>query len=96
MDYEVGRVHGMKAGFHQGEAYTFYASYDAGAIPLASLAEAQDCAAAADSVEQMVRTGETLVTDVQQRASPFATYALIDTLAGAPWRGIWRVMGGIL
>ena len=31
---------------------------------------------------QMAQTGETLVTDGEQRASSFATYPIIDTLGG--------------
>ena len=43
--------------------------------------KAQD-AAAEDSVTRMAQTGETLVTDGEQRASSFATYPIIDTLGG--------------
>ncbi|KAI4195122.1 MAG: hypothetical protein LQ350_007400, partial [Teloschistes chrysophthalmus] len=38
---------------------------------------------AEDSVTKIAVTGETLVTDGEQRASSFATYPIIDTLGGA-------------
>ena len=59
-----------------------YADYDAGTIKLPDLVAAQDKAAEA-SVTEMIKTGETLVTDGEQRASSFATYPIIDTLGGA-------------
>lgn len=58
-----------------------YADYDAGTISRDELVEAQD-KAAEDSVTKMSQTGETLVTDGEQRASSFATYPIIDTLGG--------------
>jgi methionine synthase II (cobalamin-independent) len=58
-----------------------YANYDAGKIQKSDLEEAQD-RAAADSLEKLSKTGETLITDGEQRASSFATYPVTDTLAG--------------
>lgn len=58
-----------------------YADYDAGTITRDELVKAQD-RAAEDSVTEMSQTGETLVTDGEQRASSFATYPIIDTLGG--------------
>jgi len=59
-----------------------YAAYDAGEIKQDELIAAQD-KAAEDSVTKMAETGETLLTDGEQRASSFATYPIIDTLGGA-------------
>ena len=39
--------------------------------------------AAEDSIKRLAQTGETLLTDGEQRASSFATYPIIDTLGGA-------------
>lgn len=58
------------------------ADYDAGTIKHDELVAAQD-KAAEDSVKRMAQTGETLLTDGEQRASSFATYPIIDTLGGA-------------
>ena len=58
-----------------------YADYDAGTISREDLITAQD-KAAKDSVLKMAETGETLLTDGEQRASSFATYPIIDTLGG--------------
>ena len=58
-----------------------YADYDAGTITRDELVKAQD-QAAEDSVTKMLQTGETFVTDGEQRASSFATYPIIDTLGG--------------
>lgn len=58
-----------------------YADYDAGTISREELIAAQD-KAAEDSVLKMAETGETLLTDGEQRASSFATYPIIDTLGG--------------
>ena len=59
-----------------------YANYDAGTIDKDALVTAQD-RAAEDSVKRMAQTGETLLTDGEQRTSSFATYPIIDTLGGA-------------
>ena len=58
-----------------------YADYDAGTISHEELNAAQD-KAAEDSVLKMAETGETLLTDGEQRSSSFATYPIIDTLGG--------------
>lgn len=58
-----------------------YAAYDEGRIDLAALQAEQD-AAAADSIRRLEETGEPTVTDGEQRESSFATYPLTDTLAG--------------
>jgi len=58
-----------------------YAAYDAGKIDRKSL-EAQQDAAARDSVERMEATGSPIVSDGEQRWSSFATYPITDTLAG--------------
>ena len=58
-----------------------FADYDAGKIQKADLIKAQD-KAAEDSLLRMAKTGETLITDGEQRASSFATYPLTDTLGG--------------
>ncbi|MCJ1258589.1 hypothetical protein MMC24_006422 [Lignoscripta atroalba] len=59
-----------------------YADYDAGTITRDDLLAAQDKAAEA-SVTNMIRTGEALVTDGEQRASSFATYSILDSLGGS-------------
>ncbi|MDQ6745449.1 MAG: hypothetical protein M3Z27_05475 [Actinomycetota bacterium] len=58
-----------------------YADYDEGKIDFAQLQVQQD-AAAEDSIKRLQQTGETFVTDGEQRESSFATYPLTDTLAG--------------
>lgn len=58
-----------------------YAEYDAGIISHEELIEAQD-SAVKDSLDNLSKTGETLITDGEQRASSFATYPITDTLAG--------------
>ena len=58
-----------------------YQSYDEGKITFAQLQGEQD-AAAEDSIKRLEQTGETYVTDGEQRESSFATYPITDTLAG--------------
>ncbi|MCJ1353805.1 MAG: hypothetical protein MMC33_003792 [Icmadophila ericetorum] len=58
-----------------------YVDYDAGTISKGDLEKAQD-KAAEDSIVRMSQTGETHVTDGEQRASSFATYPITDTLGG--------------
>ena len=58
------------------------ADYDAGKISHSDLVREQD-AACRDSIERMEATGSPIVSDGEQRASSFATYPLVDTLAGA-------------
>ena len=58
------------------------ADYDAGKITHDQLKREQD-AACRDSIERMEATGSPLVSDGEQRASSFATYPIVDTLAGA-------------
>ncbi|MDQ6729283.1 MAG: hypothetical protein M3022_02990 [Actinomycetota bacterium] len=58
-----------------------YAAYDEGTIALEDLQALQD-EAAEDSIKRLEATGETIVTDGEQRESSFATYNLTDTLAG--------------
>ncbi len=58
-----------------------YQSYDDGAIDFAQL-EAEQDKAAEDSIKRLEQTGETYVTDGEQRESSFATYPITDTLAG--------------
>lgn len=58
-----------------------YADYDEGKIGLEQLQAEQD-AAAQDSIRRLEATGEPIVTDGEQRESSFATYNLTDTLAG--------------
>ena len=58
-----------------------YADYDAGNITKEQL-EAQQDAAAKDSITKMEATGSPIVSDGEQRWSSFATYAITDTLAG--------------
>jgi len=58
-----------------------YQAYDEGKIDFAQL-EAEQDKAAEDSIKRLEQTGETYVTDGEQRESSFATYPLTDTLAG--------------
>jgi methionine synthase II (cobalamin-independent) len=58
-----------------------YAAFDAGKIDRSEL-EAQQDAAARDSIQRMEATGSPIVSDGEQRWSSFATYPLTDTLAG--------------
>lgn len=57
------------------------ADYDAGKISHQQLIAEQDTACM-DSIRRMEATGAPIVSDGEQRASSFATYPLIDTLAG--------------
>ncbi len=58
-----------------------YEALDNGKITFADLQREQD-AAAEDSIKRLEQTGETYVTDGEQRESSFATYPVTDTLAG--------------
>jgi methionine synthase II (cobalamin-independent) len=58
-----------------------YADLDEGKITFEDLQAEQD-KAAKDSIERLEQTGETFVTDGEQRESSFATYPITDTLAG--------------
>jgi methionine synthase II (cobalamin-independent) len=58
-----------------------YADYDEGKITWQQLQAEQD-AAAEDSIRRLQATGEPIVTDGEQRESSFATYSITDTLAG--------------
>ncbi|MEA2247400.1 MAG: hypothetical protein QOH46_1929 [Solirubrobacteraceae bacterium] len=58
-----------------------YADYDEGKIDFRQLQAEQD-AAAEDSIKRLEATGEPIVTDGEQRESSFATYPITDTLAG--------------
>ena len=58
-----------------------YQAYDDGQIDFAGLQAEQD-KAAEDSIRRLEQTGETYVTDGEQRESSFATYPITDTLAG--------------
>ena len=58
-----------------------YAAYDEGRITFEQLQAEQD-AAAEDSIRRLEETGEPIVTDGEQRESSFATYPITDTLAG--------------
>ena len=58
-----------------------YADYDEGKITWQQLQAEQD-AAAEDSIRRLEATGEPIVTDGEQRESSFATYSITDTLAG--------------
>ena len=58
-----------------------FQAYDDGKISHAELVAEQD-AAAEDSIRRLEETGETMVTDGEQRESSFATYPITDTLAG--------------
>jgi methionine synthase II (cobalamin-independent) len=58
-----------------------YEAYDQGQITFADLQAEQD-AAAEDSIRRLQEVGEPIVTDGEQRESSFATYPITDTLAG--------------
>jgi methionine synthase II (cobalamin-independent) len=58
-----------------------YQDYDDGKIDWPALQAEQD-AAAEDSIKRLEATGEPIVTDGEQRESSFATYSLTNTLAG--------------
>lgn len=58
-----------------------FADYDEGKISREQLQAEQD-AAAGDSIRRLEETGEPIVTDGEQRESSFATYSISDTLAG--------------
>ena len=58
-----------------------YEAYDQGQIAWAELQAEQD-AAAEDSIRRLEEVGEPIVTDGEQRESSFATYPITDTLAG--------------
>ncbi|HEY6422804.1 MAG TPA: 5-methyltetrahydropteroyltriglutamate--homocysteine methyltransferase [Pseudonocardiaceae bacterium] len=60
---------------------TAYASYDQGQITKEQL-EAEQDAAVRDSIERFEATGSPIISDGEQRRSSFATYPIIDTLAG--------------
>ncbi len=55
--------------------------YDDGTITKEELEALQD-EACRDSIERMEATGQPIVSDGEQRASSFATYPIVDTLAG--------------
>ena len=57
------------------------ADYDAGRISHEDLKREQD-GACRDSIQRMEATGAPIVSDGEQRASSFATYPIVDTLAG--------------
>ncbi len=58
-----------------------YQKLDDGEITFEELQTLQD-EAAQDSIKRLEETGETYVTDGEQRESSFATYPITDTLAG--------------
>ncbi len=58
-----------------------YQDLDDGKITFSDLQKLQD-EAAEDSIKRLEQTGETYVTDGEQRESSFATYPITDTLAG--------------
>jgi methionine synthase II (cobalamin-independent) len=58
-----------------------YQDLDDGKIRFEDLQKLQD-EAAEDSIKRLEETGETYVTDGEQRESSFATYPITDTLAG--------------
>jgi methionine synthase II (cobalamin-independent) len=58
-----------------------YEAYDQGQIEWSALQAEQD-AAAEDSIRRLEEVGEPIVTDGEQRESSFATYPITDTLAG--------------
>ncbi len=58
-----------------------YQKLDDGEIKFEDLQELQE-EAAQDSIKRLEETGETYVTDGEQRESSFATYPITDTLAG--------------
>ena len=66
------------------------ADYDAGKISHDDLTREQD-AACRDSIRRMEATGAPIVSDGEQRASSFATYPIVDTLAGT---GLARNLAG--
>ncbi len=55
--------------------------YDEGKITKAELETEQD-EACRDSIERMEATGSPIISDGEQRESSFATYPIVDTLAG--------------
>lgn len=57
-------------------------AYDAGKVSKEELVNEQD-EAARDSIRRMEATGSPIVSDGEQHQSSFATYPLVDTLAGA-------------
>ncbi len=58
-----------------------YEAHDQGDLTFEQLQAEQDIAAE-DSIKRLEETGETYVTDGEQRESSFATYPITDTLAG--------------
>lgn len=58
-----------------------YAAYDEGRVGKDEL-EAEQDAAARDTIERFEATGSPIISDGEQRWSSFATYPLTDTLAG--------------
>src|SRR3982074_1761101 len=58
-----------------------YAAYDEGKIDKDAL-EAEQDAAARDSIERFEAPGSPIISDGEQRWSSFATYPITDTLAG--------------
>ncbi len=58
-----------------------YEDLDQGKITFEDLEKLQD-EAAEDSIKRLEQTGETYVSDGEQRESSFATYPITDTLAG--------------
>jgi methionine synthase II (cobalamin-independent) len=58
------------------------ANFDAAKISREELTREQD-EACRDSIQRMEATGSRLVSDGEQRASSFATYPIVDTLAGS-------------
>ncbi len=58
-----------------------YEDLDQGKITFEDLEKLQD-EAAEDSIKRLEQTGETYITDGEQRESSFATYSITDTLAG--------------
>ena len=58
-----------------------FEAHDQGQITFAELQAEQD-AAAEDSIRRLEEVGEPIVTDGEQRESSFATYPITDTLAG--------------
>ena len=69
-----------------------YEAYDQGQIEWSELQAEQD-AAAEDSIQRLEATGEPIVTDGEQRESSFATYPITDTLAGTGWPTTSRATG---
>src|SRR3954453_14663087 len=58
-----------------------YEAYDEGSIAFEQLQAEQD-AAAEDSIKRLEETGEPIATDGEHRESRFAPYPITDTLAG--------------